>query len=45
MEDGLANRMVYGDGSSNTITHKYGGTINKDKKMACKKKKKGKKRK
>lgn len=45
MEQGLAASLAgtqtYGNGSGNTTTHAYGGTVDKPKgkkKMACKKK-------
>jgi hypothetical protein len=49
MEEGLASKaateagvQMYGSGEGQSVKHSYGGTIKKDKKMACKKKPKGK---
>jgi len=43
--EGLAASMTYGDGTGNTVTHKYGGAGMTPKRKACKQKKskKGKK--
>jgi hypothetical protein len=49
MDEGLASKdaseagvQMYGTGQGQSVTHSYDGTIKKDKKMACKKKPKGK---